>query len=357
MRTADAALKTEFALPAASLCKIVTITRRDGTIYRFTDIDTDIVVGAQTYLKSPGFETSSYTFNDKGQPVTGEIKIITADAGPIKTTELGVGLFDGATIQVSKVSFLNPGAGAMIEFTGFLGDIGFTDGGDGVAEMRSLTSRLGDVIIENFGPNCAANLGDDRCKVPILPADVLRNTAYVAAGTTRLRGDHVRVFQGGSYNDRIYECTTAGTTAGSAPAYTTTVDATTTDGTAVFTCRQAWTRFATIATIVNASRFTLTITEPRAVNGWFDNGALRFATGSNAGVSYDVRRWVQSSNTVELWTPTRAELLVGDTLYIHPGCDKVRTSAAGCAKFSNWRYFQGFDKMPGENFKFIYMGT
>ena len=44
------------------------------------------------------------------------------------------------------------------------------------------------------------------------------------------------------YEDRIYECTTAGTTASTPPTYSKTLGATTTDGTAVFTARQAWTR-------------------------------------------------------------------------------------------------------------------
>jgi hypothetical protein len=84
------------------------------------------------------------------------------------------------------------------------------------------------------------------------------------AGTAYALGDYVRVPDAGNYHNRMFLCTTAGTTAGSAPSYNYTVAATTTDGTAVFTAAEAWVRSGVVATRTDDGDFTATLTESRA---------------------------------------------------------------------------------------------
>lgn len=354
MKTASTLFKARIELAESSLCRLAKITRRDGVIHRMASVNADVVTVDGTYKGNPGFEITSYTFRRDGTSSAGEIRFPIDGDDEITREAIASGRFDGAEIQIFVTDFLSIGSGQITESSGYLGDLKFNDGGGAKFEIVGLLARLSQVAIETFGPNCNVNLGSARCRVPLLPNVVARSTAYVASA--KPRGDFVRVFQSGSFNDRIHECTTSGTTAASAPTYTTTVGATTTDGTAVFTCREAWTRFATVASVINRSRFAITITDPRAVNSWFEHGALRFETGLNQLMSFDIRRWTQGTATVEMWHKAPQSVTVGDTLYIHPGCDKTFDKINGCTKFSNHWFYQGFPRMPGEDFKFTYGG-
>lgn len=101
---------------------------------------------------------------------------------------------------------------------------------------------------------------------------------------------------------------------------------------------------ATVDTVISRSAFTLTITAPDAVDGWFANGALKFSSGANDGFAFDIRNWNQESARVDLWLPAIADVEVGDTLTIVAGCDK---QAKTCSeKFDNIINFQGFPFLP-----------
>ena len=104
------------------------------------------------------------------------------------------------------------------------------------------------------------------------------------------------------------------------------------------------THSAVVATVTDSRNFTLTITAPEAVDGWFANGAVEFTGGNNDGLAFDVRAWDQSSALVSLWLSPFGEVQVGDTLNIAPGCDKRASTCND--KFSNILNFQGFPLMP-----------
>lgn len=104
------------------------------------------------------------------------------------------------------------------------------------------------------------------------------------------------------------------------------------------------THTATVATVTDARNFTITVTAPEAVDGWFADGAVEFTSGDNDGLAFDIRAWDQSSALVSLWLSPFGEVQVGDTLNIAPGCDKTATTCNG--KFANTLHFQGFPFMP-----------
>lgn len=104
------------------------------------------------------------------------------------------------------------------------------------------------------------------------------------------------------------------------------------------------TRSATVASVIDARNFTITVTEPLAADGWFANGAVQFTSGANDGLAFDIRAWTGASKRVSLWFAPYGEVQVGDTLLIAPGCD---FSASMCqSKFSNILNFQGFPFLP-----------
>lgn len=66
------------------------------------------------------------------------------------------------------------------------------------------------------------------------------------------------------YENRLYRCIAAGTTAAEQPAYDTTIGAETTDGSAVFVAENAWSRAGTVLDVLDRATFTVVIDEPRA---------------------------------------------------------------------------------------------
>lgn len=104
------------------------------------------------------------------------------------------------------------------------------------------------------------------------------------------------------------------------------------------------TRTATVASVIDARNFTITVTEPLAVDGWFANGAVKFTSGANNGLAFDIRAWTQSTARVSLWFAPFGSIAVGNTLNIAPGCDF--TSSMCHAKFNNILNFQGFPFLP-----------
>lgn len=93
------------------------------------------------------------------------------------------------------------------------------------------------------------------------------------------------------YGNRVYEVTVAGTTAGSQPSYNTAVDATTVDGTATLTSRDAFMRHAEVTGVTDRRTFTIQVDESRDVDDWFNFGAVTWETGTLTGFTTEIKDW------------------------------------------------------------------
>lgn len=160
------------------------------------------------------------------------------------------------------------------------------------------------------------------------------------------------------YEDKIYECSTAGTTASVQPTYITTVGNTTTDGTAVLKCYESWTRYGVVAGVVDNQIFTITMTDARAVDATFDNGLVYFESGNNTGMSMDVKYWHRTlSDQVTLFIPMPNDVQIGDRLTIQWGCNKtlstckIKYAMSGSTNFSSGNHFnfRGEPFLPGRD--------
>lgn len=157
-----------------------------------------------------------------------------------------------------------------------------------------------------------------------------------------------------SFENRIYECTTPGVTASTQPAMDTDVGDTTTDGSVVWTARQAFTRHAVVASVTDRATFTITVDEARAADGWFADGLITMESGANRGRSIEVKSWVDSGNVVSCFLPFAFDLEIGDQLRISPGCDKTTVPCKakfvipGSTNFANGnvKNFRGEPKVP-----------
>lgn len=313
---------------------LVTITRNDGTAVRFTPHDRPITVGATTWARLRGSAVGEIVSTVDGSDSC-EIEIILGALFPAGDFPHQL---DFAPCLIECVDFFDSSVKSFW-FSGFVADMtGPFDAQRVTLEIVGKLHRGKRIITRHFLPTCPLSLGDESCTLPILPDDVARSTAYAL-------GDFVRVRtlsngNPGDYENRIYEVTTAGTTAGSAPTYDTTVGNPTTDGSAVLTARQSWMRAVTVSSL-DANGVSFIVSDPgdaRAVNDWFTLG--RFAVNGDYSIGYEMADWDAATRQVTSIMLLGDLLEVGDWVDLIPGDDK---RAETCAlKFGNIVNFGGF---------------
>ncbi len=348
------AMRAHLDEETTQLAAIWRITRKDGAQFFFTDHDRDIVFAGDTYRADAGFARTAIR-SDAGLAVDNLDLVGLFAEGGIVEDEVRAGLFDGAGIALSLVNWEDPdGHGEIRLRRGTLGETRLTPQGYFHAELRGLSQPLAQNTLQLYGAACRADLGDARCQFPIKP-DVLGRDQAVPLGA------FYRVATAGGvgsqvYQDRIYEVTAAGTTDAAQPPYDTTIGHPTTDGTAVLTARDSFMRVATIAVITNNRVFTVDAGLDAYDDGWFDDGALTFETGANAGRTIEVKSWTQGTRRLELWEPARLTIAVNDQFRVYPGChkrlledcrDKFRIPGSLSFANGNARNFRGEPYVPG----------
>ncbi len=166
MKTVSAALKTHLAGEVTTVCTCWKITRRDGTIFRFTDHDVDLMVEGETYVAAVGYTRTA----------------IAANADSITEVDLRSGLFDGAEVRVFLVNWANPAQGTMALRRGRLGDVLVTPSGVFQSQLMGFGQVLQQTVGDLFTPSCRADLGDDKCGID-LDAGGWRKAATVTSVT------------------------------------------------------------------------------------------------------------------------------------------------------------------------------
>lgn len=105
----------------------------------------------------------------------------------------------------------------------------------------------------------------------------------------------------------------------------------------------------TVTSVTSRRRFNASLAAVQAA-GYFDGGLLTFTSGANSGYAKELRRDAAAGTVgqLELYEVMPAEVAVGDTFTLRPGCDKTRATCK--AKFSNLVNFRGHGVyIPGQN--------
>ena len=520
MKSISSALAAHLAGEVTTLATCWQVTRKDGREFFFTDHDRDLAFDGNLYLASSGYSRSAIA-NDAGMAVDNLDVEGVLDHEQISEQDLRAGLFDHAEVHVFLANWADLAQGKLRLRRGWFGEVHLTEQGLFRTELRGMTQALSVRIGELYSPECRADLGDHRCRVPIEAPAIARGTPYVAgdrvrvptatagvatvvvpfvnagfdggnlsgwtvvsgsasaktansplvphAGSHFLEGNSVAAFEvlqtvdmtglidalqvdagayvasfscyrangdsdsldqgrvivdlldtadaivatiletgweafqtfgvwnlravsdaavpagtrkirlrflgqrlSGSfcnaaldsvsasftnleaplkgsavYENRLYRCISAGTTATEQPAYNTSIGAETTDGAAVFVAENAWSRAGTVLDVLDRATFTVVIDEPRAADSWFDGGVLTWETGDNAGRAIEVKSWVQATGQIALFLPPGYAVQVGDAFRVHPGCDKRLNTCAG--RFANVLNFRGEPYVPGQD--------
>lgn len=315
-------------------------------------------VGSAVYMTTYSFTLSGFSapYNNSYLPIFGcseivfgaaetsgsaDIEISLNSPSPVTSADIIAGVYRGAAFDLAVCNPLDSTQDPYTVFRGTVGTVDFDDDAQSaLVQLRDLLDSASVIEIERYGPACLETIGGPRCRLPVLPGTGLTHITERQDSTAYAEGDYIRVFQSGSWDNRNYECTVAGTSAGSAPTFDTVLGNTTVDGTATFTARDAWAREATV-TAVDGQNLTVTVTEARAVDDtWFRQGVVVFDGGANADEeSIDISAWDNTNKILTLAIPAKYDVAINDKLFLLPGDDKTLTMCA--TKFSNSLNFVG----------------
>lgn len=332
--------------------RLVTITRLDGTVIRVAEAQSAITVSGDTWTPLAGFQLSAGRWAIGGEAASMQIDAALSVGGTFDLYEVVDGKFDAADVEVHVVNRSGPSTKGLL-FSGRIEPVRFGALHNNVRfDVRGHAVKARWPFSWTFGPMCRTELGSKLCRIPLRPPLVARNASYsvkaVANGYTL---PFVRVSSNDTddpetFEDVYFECTTTGISHATVqPTYDFTIGNTTTDGTAVFTARDAWTRYAEVASIVSEYNFTLDRDpDPRAVNGWFNQGGFRMYSGYSAGRSFQVGNWIAATRMITTYKPLGAAndstlISPGDKLEIWRGCDFTIATCAGV--FANSEQFRG----------------
>lgn len=331
--TISANLALQFPTPAFTLDIILA----DGTTRkRLTTHPFELTVDGNVY-NSSGLTLSKIRFGVDKDRASSEAQISTRTESPVSIADVDAGVYRSSTYEIGITNYAAASPVRTVLLAGIVGRPSWDDKELSVTfELKGLLRTGQRIIVWKNTPNCKCTLGDDDCRLPVIEdASVshitLRadSTAYVdAEDTTEGQADYIRVLQASSFNNRIFECTTSGTSAGTPPTFDLTVGNTTTDGTAVWTARESWVREATVATVIDLQRFTVTVTEPRAVDGWFGGfgngfGLAIFRDNENINRQMEIIKWTNTTAEVQLAAPLPFAVQVGDELDLIPADPKT----------------------------------
>lgn len=353
MKSISAGLLTHLSETTTTLTTVWKLVRTDGLEFFFTDHDADIELDGDTYKALNGYNRTAVQNNASLAVDNVDIMGVFDDLS-ITETDIRAGLFDYCEIFIAVVNWEDLSQGILKSRRGHLGEVISTPQGYFRAEMRGMTQNLSQNIGEIFQAECRADLGDSRCQISIRPPLRLNSTGYSVGDVVRVAtdGSVVTTIDGeptqDAYENRVYRCTTAGSTGASLPVFDETIGALTVEtGGAVFTAEDSWTRHATISSVTDQATFVLSVSEARAVDDWFNGGGFIFESGENAGFAIEIRDWVQSSNTITIFLPAPFLVTAGVKVRLYPGCDKRSETCS--SRFSNILNFRGEPFIPGQD--------
>lgn len=166
MRTLNSTLQSRLTSGTTNLCHIITITRADGAVLRYTDHDQDVVVSGQTYYRDDSLQVAAITSSANNGIQSTNCNVIFSDAG-IAEIEVARGLYDKAVVEFAIVDYTDTSLGKIILLTGLMSTITVSNRRSGQFEIRGLLTRGDTRIGEYYTAQCRADLGDTRCTVPL----------------------------------------------------------------------------------------------------------------------------------------------------------------------------------------------
>jgi uncharacterized phage protein (TIGR02218 family) len=163
MRTASSPLNAHLAGEVTSLAICWKLTLVDNSVLGFTDHTSDLTISSQLYKAATGFSPTSIETKDRFSVDNLDVAGI-LDSSSITEADIMAGKYDFAEIEIFMVNVTDLTQGVITHRRGWLGEVSLKNG-QFIAEVRGLTQKLSQNIVELYSPTCRAVFGDGRCKV------------------------------------------------------------------------------------------------------------------------------------------------------------------------------------------------
>ncbi len=173
MKTLPEGMQTHLDSGATTLCWCWGLTRRDGTMFGFTDHDCDVTFDGMTFEAAAGF-TASEMKDSVGLNVDNLEVNSAISSDRLDEDDLAAGLYDDARVEIFRVNWSLPDQRVLMR-AGSLGEVS-RSGSAFRAEVRGMAHYLQQPTGRLFQFTCDADLGDARCGVN------LEESAYRGVG-------------------------------------------------------------------------------------------------------------------------------------------------------------------------------
>lgn len=290
MKTLPAALLAHYQQTGTTLCNLLKLTTRDGSVLGITTLNEAVTyndgTGSTTYSSIIGMDSYAFEKSASVEVDNSEAMMLLADSGPFSATSIDAGALDYAEYVVLRVNWADLSMGHEVVDYGTVGIAKKVDGVSGVIELRSLQQQLKQNYGQLYSITCRARFGSG----------------------------------GGGTCVRVGECG--------------------------FDAESLWQNHSVSSVGAESDRVFTADSEP-AVNG--PNGALSFApgvvqwlTGSNAGAQSEIESIDGATITLRFGTPYA--ITDTDTFKTRPDCDKTWETCRD--DYDNQLRFRGEPKIP-----------
>ncbi|MCK0126709.1 DUF2163 domain-containing protein [Gelidibacter sp. F2691] len=153
--------QTHLSEGVTSIARLWKVTRRDGSVYGFTDHDLDIQMEGVTYKADTGM-TAQALSQTTGLSVdnTEALGVLSTDA--ISEKDIRAGRYDGAEVEAWLVNWKDV-TQRYLRFRGTVGELAREAGGFR-AELNGLSEALNQPQGRAYQSPCSAVLGDGKCR-------------------------------------------------------------------------------------------------------------------------------------------------------------------------------------------------
>lgn len=266
MKSIPIALQAHLDQDATTLCQLVRVETKDGTVFGFTDLDADLIYddgdGDVTYRADNGFTPSRLQASADMAVDNAEMDGVVMDGG-ITMAQIRAGLFDHAKVRIYRVNYMSMSDGHEIISTGTTGETKFSDTG-WRTEFRSLTQQFKQPLSPAYSLECRARFGSK------------------AIGTAD-----------GSYEER-HPCG---------------MDFT-------------WTA-ATVTSLGSTARRIIVASGLAATGDFYAPGVIRVTSGPNTGMEMEVDSYDGTTKTITLALAMPYAFSASDTFDIRQDCSKL----------------------------------
>jgi len=160
----SAQMQAHLAGGVTTLCRAWAITRRDGTVFGFTDHDIPLEFEGVAFKAETGL-TATALSQSTGLSVDNADAVGALSDAAVTDADIEAGRFDGAQVRAWLVNWADVDQ-RWLQFRGSLGELRRA-GGAFTAELRGLTDALNQPIGRVFQKPCTAVLGDGNCKADL----------------------------------------------------------------------------------------------------------------------------------------------------------------------------------------------